>query len=266
MFEAVQYVATPLAALAFVIAVAAYAYRGAVAARANSIRSAPETDRARLVEATLRDFAAVETSDLSRKQKYDLVLQLIEERKNKFKHVANTLLAGAVLVALLIGASLLLEHRGSGPHPAAVPESTVTTQARVPESVAPVPRTADPPNSTILKGAGTSAPESPSADISGLYNLKGSNTVEGQAITTYTGLATITSRGSGRYDIRWRIHALIPSEYSGSGTVVNDRFIIDEGKFNAEYRILSDGSLEGKWFDPQGPTNLTGIERLEPVT
>jgi hypothetical protein len=266
MFEAVQYVATPLAALAFVIAVAAYAYRGSVAARANSIRSAPETDRARLVEATLRDFAAVDTSDLSRKQKYDLVLQLIEERKNKFKHVANKLLAGAVLVAILIGASLFLEHGGPDPHPAAVPDPTVTTQARVSEPVAPVPRTVDPPRSAILTDTGTSAPESPSTDISGLYNLKGSNTVDGQVVSTYTGLATITSRSSGRYDIRWRIHALVPSEYTGSGTVVDDRFIIDEGKFNAEYRILSDGALEGKWFDPQGPTNLTGMERLEPAT
>ena len=69
MFEAIQYVGTPIALVAFIVAAAAYVYRGRLEERRKLIESAPEQERARVMESTLRDFSTVPTDTLTKEQR-----------------------------------------------------------------------------------------------------------------------------------------------------------------------------------------------------
>jgi hypothetical protein len=100
LFDAIQYVGTPIALVAFIVAVAAYVYRGRLEERRKLIEAAPEQDRGRLLEATLRDFTTIPTDNLSREQRHDLAVRLIDERSAKFK----MMMIVAVIVALLLAA------------------------------------------------------------------------------------------------------------------------------------------------------------------
>jgi hypothetical protein len=70
------------------------------------IESAPEQERARVLEATLRDFTTIPTENLSREQRYNLALQLIEERRAKFR----LLMMLSLLGALLLGSVLIIDR------------------------------------------------------------------------------------------------------------------------------------------------------------
>jgi hypothetical protein len=104
LFEAIQYVGTPIALVAFIVAVVAYAYRGRLEARRKLIEAAPEQERARLLEATLRDFSTVPTDTLTREQRYDLAVRLIAERTAKFKMMTmvSVVIAGMLAAVVVI--------------------------------------------------------------------------------------------------------------------------------------------------------------------
>jgi hypothetical protein len=104
LFDAIQYVGTPIALVAFIVAVAAYVYRGRLEARRKLIEAAPEQDRGRLLEATLRDFTTVPTDNLSREQRHDLAVRLIDERSAKFKMMMTV----AVIIAVLLTAVVVI--------------------------------------------------------------------------------------------------------------------------------------------------------------
>lgn len=102
MFQAIQYVGTPIALVAFVIAVIAYAYRARLVERRKTIESAAEADRGRLLEATLRDFTTVNTETLTREQRYQLAMRLIEERAAKVRVMAIVAIVSAIILAAVI--------------------------------------------------------------------------------------------------------------------------------------------------------------------
>ena len=138
MFEAIQYVGTPIALVAFIVAVVAYAYRGRLEERRKTIESAPEQDRARVAEATLRDFAMVPTENLTREQRYNLALQLIEERRAKFRSMTIvSVIVAALLTAVVVLFTLVPDGDGAGPLTirvldparASVPAGSVTIDA-----------------------------------------------------------------------------------------------------------------------------------------
>jgi hypothetical protein len=104
LFDAIQYVGTPIALVAFIVAVAAYVYRGRLEERRKLIEAAPEQDRGRLLEATLRDFTTVPTDNLSRDQRHDLAVRLIDERSAKFK----MMMVVGVIIALLLAAVIVV--------------------------------------------------------------------------------------------------------------------------------------------------------------
>lgn len=103
-FEAIQYVGTPMALIAFIVAVVAYVHRSSLEGRRKLMELAPPEDRGRLLEAAIRDFTTVSTETLSREQRYQLALRLIEERAAKSRTTAVV----AVLIALILAGSVAL--------------------------------------------------------------------------------------------------------------------------------------------------------------
>lgn len=119
-FEAIGSVGTPLALAAFVVAVAAWVYRGRLAERRRLIESAPEDKRADLLIATIRDFSTVPVENLTKEQRYQLAVQLIQERASRFRIAAVV----SVIVAVLLAVVILLFR----PEPAAATDLAVRLQ------------------------------------------------------------------------------------------------------------------------------------------
>jgi hypothetical protein len=101
-FEAIQYVGTPIALVAFVVAVLAWVYRSRLAERRRLIETAPEGERAKLLDATIRDFTTVNTETLTREQRYQLALRLIEERSARTRVLAVVGVLTAAILAVVI--------------------------------------------------------------------------------------------------------------------------------------------------------------------
>jgi len=101
-FQAIQYVGTPLALVAFLVAVAAYAYRHRLVERRKLIETAPEAERARLLDATLRDFTTVNTETLTREQRYQLAQRLIDERAARTRIMALVGVGVALILAVVV--------------------------------------------------------------------------------------------------------------------------------------------------------------------
>lgn len=104
-FEAIQYVGTPIALVAFIVAVGAYVYRSRLVERRKLIEAAPESDRGRLLDRTIQELGPVEPGTLNREQRYQLALRLIEDRAARFR---TTALLGAGTAVLLAGVVLAL--------------------------------------------------------------------------------------------------------------------------------------------------------------
>ncbi len=110
-FEAVGSVGTPLALAAFVVAAVAWVYRARLAERRKMIESAPEDKRADLLEAAIRDFSTVPVENLTKEQRYQLALTLIQERSSRFRITALV----SVVVAVLLATVILLYKQGDDP-------------------------------------------------------------------------------------------------------------------------------------------------------
>lgn len=116
MFEAIQYVGTPIALVAFIVAVVAYAYRARLDSRRKLIETAPESERGRVLEAALRDFTTVPTDTLTREQRYNLAVQLIEERRAKFRSLTLvSVIVAALLASVVIVFTLFPTESDAGP-------------------------------------------------------------------------------------------------------------------------------------------------------
>jgi hypothetical protein len=85
MWQAIQYVTTPLTLLAFVVAVGAYVYRLRASKVKTLIDSAPEAARPALVEGALRDFKTVDTANLTKAQQYEIALRSLGQRERRLR-------------------------------------------------------------------------------------------------------------------------------------------------------------------------------------
>jgi hypothetical protein len=112
-FQAIQYVGTPIALVAFIVAIAAYVYRHRLVERRKLIETAPEAERARLLDATLRDFTTVNTDTLTKDQRYQLAQRLIDERAARTRITA---ISGVVVALILAGVVLALPDPGAAQH------------------------------------------------------------------------------------------------------------------------------------------------------
>jgi hypothetical protein len=98
MWEAIAYVSSGVTLAAFIFALAAWIYRAKILEKERLIRSAPDSARSELIEHTL-EFFSVDTSGLTRRQKYDLALHQIHARAARFRTTAIAIIIIALLAA-----------------------------------------------------------------------------------------------------------------------------------------------------------------------
>ena len=94
MWEAIAYVSSGLTLTAFLAAVAAWVYKNKSEEKERLLRAAPQSQRAKLVEQALESFH-VDTSGLTKQQQYDLAVQQIQARSQRFRWTA-------IVVVLLV--------------------------------------------------------------------------------------------------------------------------------------------------------------------
>src|SRR6185295_12867024 len=97
-WNAIAYVSSGVTLVAFIVAVLAWLYRSKILQVERTIRLAPKNKRAELVERAL-EFLHVETSTLTREQKYNLALRQIHERARRFLITASVVVILSCLAA-----------------------------------------------------------------------------------------------------------------------------------------------------------------------
>lgn len=104
IFEFIDNVGTPIALVAFFLAVALYIYKHRVNGKLNLIKSAPEKDRSKLIEASMETYHLT-NDNLTKDMKYNLVIKVIEEKRKRLTIYIIALITLAVIIsaALLMG-------------------------------------------------------------------------------------------------------------------------------------------------------------------
>lgn len=98
MWEAIQYVTTSLTLVAFLVTVIAWAYKSKSEERERLIKTAAEDKRSDLVRSAL-EFFDVDTTGLTKQQKYELALAQIHARARRFRITAMVVCVLAVILA-----------------------------------------------------------------------------------------------------------------------------------------------------------------------
>lgn len=102
IMSALPYVSSGLTLAAFVVGVVAWIYKSKIEEREKLIRSAKQDDRAKLVQDAL-EFFHIETGDLTKEQKYNLA---IEQIKNKAQRFSSSLIFAALVCSFGLVLSL----------------------------------------------------------------------------------------------------------------------------------------------------------------
>ena len=100
MWEAIAYVSSGLTLAAFLAAVVAWVYKHQSEEKERLLRAAPQSQRAKLVEQALESFH-VDTSSLTKAQQYNLAVQQIQARAQRFRWTAIV-----VVILVLIAATV----------------------------------------------------------------------------------------------------------------------------------------------------------------
>jgi len=100
IFEAIQYIGKPITLIAFIFSIGAYIYQIKIKGRLDIIKSVPEKERSTIIEAEIETYQ-LKNDNLTKDQKYKLVIKVIEEKANRFKITAISL----VIIALLFSVS-----------------------------------------------------------------------------------------------------------------------------------------------------------------
>jgi len=87
MWNAIPYVTSGITLVAFIAAIAAWTYKSKLDERQRLIRTAPEGDRGPLVRNAL-EFLNVDTAELTKQQQYNIALEQIHARAQRFKITA----------------------------------------------------------------------------------------------------------------------------------------------------------------------------------
>jgi tetratricopeptide (TPR) repeat protein len=101
MWQAIGLVSSGVTLVAFLSAVAAWAYKRKLVADAELIRTAPESDRANLVLAHYGYLIRVDTSNLTRAQKFDTINRQLNAAAAKYKVMAAVVVIIAILASCL---------------------------------------------------------------------------------------------------------------------------------------------------------------------
>ena len=120
MWEAIAYVSSGLTLTAFLAAVAAWVYKNKSEEKERLLRTAPQSQRAKLVEQALESFH-VDTSKCNKEQQYDLAVQQIQARSHRFRWTATIIV---ILVLIAAAVAIYAIYRITAPNPEALPEQT----------------------------------------------------------------------------------------------------------------------------------------------
>src|SRR6266700_5775119 len=101
MWEAIAYVTSGVTLAAFLAASAAWLYRNKIVQQERLIRTAPESDRAALVDRAL-EFFKVNTEKLTREQQFELAVKQIHARASRFRISAIVVTVIALLAATVV--------------------------------------------------------------------------------------------------------------------------------------------------------------------
>src|SRR2546426_787905 len=99
MWNPIASVSSIFTLVAFLAAAVAWSYRRRLIQMERLAKLAPEEDRRQVVEMIL-DRVSVDTSNLTRQQRYDLALRLIENRSRRFKTLSVIVIIVAIVAAM----------------------------------------------------------------------------------------------------------------------------------------------------------------------
>lgn len=108
MWNAISYVTSGLALVAFLAAVTAWSYRSKTQERERLIRSAKESDRGELVRNAL-EFFNIDAAGLTKEQQFKLALEQIQARGRRFM-ISATVVCFLAVVAVVIAAYAITQH------------------------------------------------------------------------------------------------------------------------------------------------------------
>jgi len=98
MWQMIAYVSSGVTLAAFVVAAGAWIYSRRTQQKLELIQSAPESERTGLVQDAL-EFFRIDTTGLTRQQRYDLALTQIQARASRFKLSAFVIVIISILAA-----------------------------------------------------------------------------------------------------------------------------------------------------------------------
>jgi len=129
VWDAIRYVSSGLALIAFLASVAAYIYRARLRNQVALIKIAATTDRAALLVEQTLEFFKVDTSRLTKEQQYDLALRQIAAKSQRFLVTASIILLVAVIFSAVAIYSIYKIPEG------ALNESSILDQSYLPPKV-----------------------------------------------------------------------------------------------------------------------------------
>ena len=110
MWNAIQYITGGLTLVAFLAAVASLVYRRYLLHQENIVKSAPDSDRAKIILAKYSGIS-VDVSKLTRDQKFQIATTQIGNKANQFK--IGAMLVGLIAVLLAILAAVAIVQSGN---------------------------------------------------------------------------------------------------------------------------------------------------------
>lgn len=108
MWQAIGLVSSGITLVAFVVAVAAWAFRQHEIKKERLILTAAEADRAKLVTDAL-EFFNVDTQNLTKDQQYEIAIAQIKARANRFL-IACVVVVIVALLAVAVAAFAIIRH------------------------------------------------------------------------------------------------------------------------------------------------------------
>jgi Carboxypeptidase regulatory-like domain len=109
MWNAIAYVTSGLALVAFIVAVAAQVYKHKADQAQRLIQQAPEAQRPRLIENAF-EFFRIDTKGLTKKQNFELAMKQIDAKSHRYAIQAKTVLAIAVLISAVAALAIYMSY------------------------------------------------------------------------------------------------------------------------------------------------------------
>lgn len=102
IWETIPKITTPFALIAFIATIIFFINRSKWRSREKIIEAVDESQKLKAINSILRDFSNIDTTELTKKQKYELTKELIEQKIQRFKISAIISVVIAVILAAII--------------------------------------------------------------------------------------------------------------------------------------------------------------------